>query len=57
MKAPKGYKFRYCIDYDDRVEYIFENVLGDIKIYVEYKKEVMLSERWNERTNCIYISC
>ena len=45
MKAPKGYKFRYCIDYDDRVEYIFENVLGDIKIYVEYKKEVMLSER------------
>ena len=37
MKPPKGYKFKYYIDYDDRVEFIYENKLGDIKIYIEYK--------------------
>lgn len=38
IKQPKGYWIDTIIDYEDFVEYIFINNLGDTKIYREYKR-------------------
>lgn len=39
MKVPKDYVLDMVIDYEDYVEFYYKNNLGDIKIYVEYKKK------------------
>ena len=38
MKAPKGYRFKQYVEYDDYVEFHFENSIGDTKIYIESRK-------------------
>lgn len=44
VRTKTDYIFKYYIEYDDRVEFYYEDKLGDTHILVEYKQKVENNE-------------